>query len=357
MDVLEENDNFTISDEVIGPAIAVAIGIELILSLMTNGFVLTFTVCHLTTLKEPSFIYLNSLIAANLTMTISFMPFTLISASAGEWIFGITPEQKDATCQFVAFMFAYSVAVIAQHLPLISVDRFLLIVKPLIYKRIMRTWVAVLVVISMWLIAVVLVVAPFIGLGRYGYSPSVGTCLPIWIGETGFVIYFTIIGSFLFLIIIVTSVWTFCFTRKFIQRQRDNVMSSSTLALDDAGSHVYHSRIRNLIGIFGLLLVVYLVCFSPYVIISFVGFIIDFDNIPRPLFTFSFIFFLLNISASPLVQVYFRRDIKSVIDKIVNKFKGNCCRHRLITDNPSSTAATTATVTNTTTTTTSSIPD
>ena len=316
MDILTMNSNFTVSEDVNGPAIAVVIGVEIILAVTANLYILVYTLCKPKILKQPSSIFLTSLVVINLLLALVFLPFTLISNAAGEWIFGNDLNQKNGVCQFVGFSFAYPIGLTGLHLAVISVDRCLLIVKPLLYKRFMKTWTAIIIVIILWITAVLLSMTPLIGFGRYGFSSSVGTCLPIWVDEVGFVIYFTVIAAILFVVIIVTSVWTFCFTRHFIKRERDNQDNNHVIP---EVQHVYQSRIRNLLSIFGLLLLVYVICFSPYFLVSIVGFGVGFGNVPRPIFTTAFIFLLFITSANPLVQVFFRRDMKTVLCNVCKK--------------------------------------
>ena len=74
-------------------------------------------------------------------MTLLYMPFTIVASSAGEWIFGTTDYTRDILCQIHGFVLAYSVIVSGQTLAVISVDRFLYIVKSNVYFKIM-TWKA-----------------------------------------------------------------------------------------------------------------------------------------------------------------------------------------------------------------------
>uniref|UniRef100_A0A1X7TN64 G-protein coupled receptors family 1 profile domain-containing protein n=1 Tax=Amphimedon queenslandica TaxID=400682 RepID=A0A1X7TN64_AMPQE len=96
-----ENSDFTIADDINGPALAVVVGLEFLISLVINIGVLMATFAQPSSLKKPSTIFLSFLVGANLIMTLFFMPFTIISAAAGEWIFGSTYSQKTAVCTFV----------------------------------------------------------------------------------------------------------------------------------------------------------------------------------------------------------------------------------------------------------------
>lgn len=323
-----EFNNFTVSEDIYGPALAIAVGVEMILALVTNSFILLFTLCHPKSLKQPSIIFLTSLILANLLASVFFMPFTVITAATGEWIFGETQEEKEATCLFVGFMFAFSIGLSIHILALISFDRFLFIVKPLLYKRFMKTWVAVIMLVLVWIIAGIVDTTPFFGLGIYGFSISTASCVPIWVGQTDYVIYFSVYGFVLFNIIIITSLWTFCFTRYFIKNQRNN----NRMMDNDTQKHVYMRRLRNLISIFGTLLLANILSFSPYAVVSFIGYGVGFEAIPSPVFATVLVFLLLNNTASAIIQSYFRRDLKEAIISGLKKMKKCLCRlHKQVT--------------------------
>jgi len=107
--LFNESDTFFVSEDIIGSLLAAVIGIEMILAMIANSFIILYTVSHVKVLKQPSTIFLSSLAVANLLMSCLFMPFTIITAAAGEWIFGKTEEEKETTCQVVGFVFAYTV--------------------------------------------------------------------------------------------------------------------------------------------------------------------------------------------------------------------------------------------------------
>ena len=221
----EQNYNFTLSDEINGPLLAGALAVQMVGALIANAVVLIATICQWKSLKLPSTMFFTSLVIAHLVMAVLFMPFYMISAATGEWIFGRTTQQKTATCSFVGYMFWYSVIVIYMMLAAISFDRFLFIVKPHRYKQFMRPKAAVALIISIWVVAALLNSTPFFGLGRFGYT-SYGCCVPVWENQSGYFIYIFLLSLMIVCVIIVTSVWTYCFTREFIQEHSQLADSS-----------------------------------------------------------------------------------------------------------------------------------
>ena len=315
MDILKDNRNFTLGKGVNGPLLAVFVGIDLFLTFVINLFVLIFTFCHPRSLKQPSIIFLTNFLLVNLMMATLVMPCIIVTGIFGEWIFGETPEEKNATCQFFGFVLVYALQLIIMTLTVISVDRFYFIVKPLFYKRVMNTSVAVVVVTSVWIISCLMHIPPFLGLGEYKFLESLGTCGFLWIGQRDYVLYLCSFNSVFIIIIVVTTLWTFCFSRKFIQTIRQQ--HCTTDPERNTHEHIYMQRMKKLFGIFGVLLTVVIVTIVPGVIVAVIqGFMSD--ALPLSVFAVVFVLFLLNCVINPIVQSYFRKE--------VYEFIVHCCR-------------------------------
>ena len=113
----------------------------------------------------------------------------------------------------------------------------------------------------------------------------------------GSIIYVILLSVIIYGIILVTSIWTFCFVLCFHQ--------SVT-----AGESVYASRKKRLFGIFGSMLIVYIICFIPsflyFILDLFIEVSVDGDIVATTCFLFITI-------ANPIVQAYFRPEIKTVL--------------------------------------------
>ena len=310
MDILEDNRNFTLGEEINGPLLAVAVSIELILTLSINLFVLIFTLCHPKTLKQPSIIFFTNFLLINLLIGILIMSSSVITAISGEWEFGETLEEKNATCQFCGFIFGCTLQLIVLTLTVISVDRFLYIVKPLIYNRFMKTWVAVVVVVSLWIFSFLMQATPYLGLGQYIFLASIGTCGFLWVDQRDYLVCLSVFTSTCIMIIVATTLWTFFFSRKFIQTIRQQ--HCTTELERDIHEHIYMQRIKKLFGIFGVLLTVTILTTVPATITAIVQGILGYE-LPISIYTVIFVLFLLNCVINPIVQSYFRRDVYEFI--------------------------------------------
>ena len=294
--------NFTLNDDISGPVFATVLIVEMILSLIANGVVLSITLYQRKSLKQPSTIFFTSLILAHLVLNLLYLPFTIIALTAGEWIFGSTDEEKRGTCAFFdVFIYWWMVLVILFTLAAISFDRFLFIVKPHLHKRFMRPWVALTLTIAIWILSATVNIFFVFGfeIDFYIYFCS----LPISIshGVFGIITAFVTLG-----IIFITSFWTFCFTRWFFKDQ-------SVIA----GESVYASKKKRLFGIFGSMLLIYGICYVPGVLYLLLSLFIDAPLWFNIVTTICFLFITV---ANPVIQSYFRPEIKSV-------FVSHCPHH------------------------------
>ena len=235
----------------------------------------------------------------------------------GEWIFGQSVEQKYHICQFAAFMFWYSALLITVTLTVISLDRFLFIVKPLFYRRhiYMKPQIAVAVVIIVWIVCAILNTTPLYGLGVFRFGESHGFCIPGWDEQIGYVVYILLVFGILLSCIVVTSIWTCCSTHSYWSHaERRSRSRSRPNFYDESGINIYTARKRRVIGIFGALLLMNAICFVPsFILAAFSTFL----YIPSEVYAAVTVSGLFVVTVgNPVVQVLFRQDIKSALKKI-----------------------------------------
>ena len=297
MDELEDNDTFILNEDLNGPVLSALYALVMVAAFVTNLFVIVVTFYKSKSLKQSSTVFLTSLLLADLVVVVFVMPFSVISTASGEWIFGQSIEQKDGVCKFAGFMFWYGVLLVTVTLVLVSFDRFLSIVKPFIHKQYMKPHTAVIIIVIAWTICAILNTTPLYGFGRFTFASSHGTCIPAWAGEVPYLAFFVVIFLILIGSIVVTSIWTCCFTRRFLQQHQSGA------------SNIYVNKNRRLIGIFGSLLLVCALCFGPGLLTAIVTL---FVYVPYGYAISVFCFYFLAV-ANPLVQSCFRPDIKSIL--------------------------------------------
>lgn len=299
-----ENANFTLSDEINGPLLAGAVGIVTIVALLTNSFVLLLTLCHFKAWTQPSNIFLTNMLLSNLLISLFLMPLCVVTCAIGEWIFGGTVDQKLKTCQATAYVFLYNLIVETESLTLISLDRLFFIVKSMEYHKYMSTKKALLIVLLSWLLGAILSTPPFYGLGSFEFAESYGICVPGFEGQLGFSIYLFLILLGLGSTIVISSMWTFCYTRNFLRKRNSRKMARNS---------VYLSQKRKLIGLFGTLVVIHILCYSLMLSLAVVG---PFITISPQWYAAAFFMLLLMTNLSPLAQSYFRYEIRNFVHSL-----------------------------------------
>ena len=282
----------------------------MIIALVINLFITIFTLCNPKILKSPSIIFLTNFVVTNLFLVIAYMPSVVITGSAGEWILGYTPEQKNGTCQFMGFIYLYSYYIITFTLTLISIDRFLFIVKPHLHKRFMKTWVAVIMILAASFVSFIPCTLNTVGIGSYEFEIFTAACLPQWPRNVAYLTSALMLLFSCVTIIIVTTLWTFCFTRNFLKRTKDRTTATST---DRPGQNLYNCRIRRIIGMFSMILIATIITYAPLILIGILGLIIGFQKLQTSSGIIALTFFLSNTITNPLIQSYFRKDLNDYI--------------------------------------------
>ena len=319
MDIFHGNGNFTLSPDINGPLLSAVIALIMVTAFVANLFVICITSCYSKSWKQPSTIFLTNLLLADLVL-VTVMPFAVISNAYSEWIFGQSVEQKYQVCQFAAFMFWYSCLLITVTLTVISLDRFLFIVKPLFYRRhiYMKPQIAVTVVIIVWIVCAILNTTPLYGLGRFQFSVSDGFCLPLLDPNEQLVysIFMPLIFVILFGCMVVTSIWTCCSTHGYFTRASERSSNETEV------ENLYASKKREVIGIFGALLLMNSITFAPFLIVSILAI---FTYPPTVTWSIALVCGCLCTVENPLVQVLFRQDIKTFLNMLYLKIIAATC--------------------------------
>ena len=296
--------NFTATGSINGPVLAAVFAVEAVVGFIANVIVLSITLYQGKSFKQPSTIFFTSLILLDLLDVLAYLPMTTVATGAEEWIFGSTFEQRRVTCMFSGLISWFILHVTTAVLAAISLDKCLFIVKPYFYKRFMKPWVALTITIALWMIIALMFTLPLIAFeDYYYYGIYFGPC---YVGFLGNIINAIMFGLLLIFIItiIVTSVWTFCFTRRFINDQ-------SAIA----GESVYNSRKMKLFGIFGSMLLAYTLCYAPAVIVGFISFGVALPDEAYATITVAIHFVPI---VSPIIQAYFRPEITKTLVSFKN---------------------------------------
>ncbi len=157
---------------------------------------------------------------------------------------------------------------------------------------------------------------PIFGLGDYDWSYTTGGCFSfVFHDSRALTIVFMVYSVFLLIIILVTTLWTFLFTRGFLKRVLN---SNADTQFSDQEQSDYNRRVRSLVGIFGALLIVNVFSWISYVFIPVFYALIgdDVSIVPVEVDAVLFIFSLTNTVANPVIQINFRREMRHILVKM-----------------------------------------
>ncbi len=162
------------------------------------------------------------------------------------------------------------------------------------------------------------------GFGRYDWSKQVGSCLAKFIGYKNYVILQTIHAIILVSIIVFTSLWVFLFTRGFFKQRLKRQESVHSLKnFTTASKQRYAFQMKKVVGIFGALILLNFLSWIPFVIVSIIGVVVGFENMPSQLLCSTFVLLLFNNVSNPMIHIFFRKDMLDVFRKL-------CCKKKLV---------------------------
>ena len=297
----EGSINFTIEEIANGPVLAAFLSIEIVMAILVNSFIVIYTLLHPEPLKkQSSIVLLFGLAATNLLLGPTVLVFPAVTAGAGQWVFGETIAQKEAVCKFNGYLNMSTLLIRYDMLSLVSVDRFVFIVKPMIHKQYFKSKTTAVVMVTSWLMLAIISTIPFYTTGFFFQEPSyvcharVNTVLLIVL----LVVIVLVIG--------ITSIWTFLFTRKFLKKHYDKVKQN------EEQDHVYNKRVCKLFGLFSLMITTQVIALAIAMCKNIVDTIVGETSIELA----QCVIILgssLSIICTPAIQCYFRKDMWAAI--------------------------------------------
>ena len=296
--------------------LATALALILVIGILTNVFIIVYTFCHPKSLRNSSIILLLGSSFANVIQLVSLIPVHIVVTSAEEWVFGSTIEEKELACVIDAYFTGLSFRTVSYSLATISVDRFVFLVKPLMYKRYFKP-VPSAVALAVIVLLLAVHQAILIAFGRAVFNQGVLLCHPI----TPY-IYLILINMIItvapVITIAVTTVWTFISTHRFIRndhQQRVDAIGTQEEAIE-IENDLYTRQTKNLFRIFTLLLISQIISNLPLAIM-----ILSRDSDKLPSWYLYCAILLLNFGciSNPAIQCYFRKDLTDAIKKVYSK--------------------------------------
>ena len=154
------------------------------------------------------------------------------------------------------------------------------------------------------------------------WFPYLGGCIKVDLSRKNvWFIYTPLIFLIPSMIIVITTVSTFLFTRGFLRKNLKRHQRTLNEENFVAQKNIYSARIKNLIGIFGALLISNFLFLFPFVIVVAVTEAVGFYKIPKEVATAIFVLLLFNNVIHPGIQVFFRKDLTLILKKFFQKLQ------------------------------------
>ena len=305
------------------PYVATVVFIFFVVSFLWNLFIIVTYFVKYWLLKEPGNIFLLSLAFFDIFLTVSMTLLSFITEVRRAYIFGNDDITRCRVCDMLGFFFVFLVSGSLHLLAALSVDRFIHLARPLRYNKIMKRWIAVLMVVLITILSFIIAILPIAaGFGQYEFNIRFGACLPRLTGTSragiSNLFFFTfIIAEALIPIFIlaVTNVFTFRIIRKFLRR---NLRRRSTYRKreDLTGDQRKHQQQQNqLVKVFGALFIANVITWSLIIVIIFVVNGVSATLVPDELYIFGWLCYLTNPLFHPIIESFFVKDLRLVVHK------------------------------------------
>ena len=272
-------------------------------------------------LKEPGNVLLFNVSISDLLICVTTMVFTYVTAFGQEFVFGNNDISRCVLCKTSGFFLMFLVLVSLHLLSALSIDRFILLWKPLRYSQIMNRWKIGIVCLVIYIICFILAVLPLAGFGEIEFNSRFASCVPRFTPARNLFYVVLIVMEALIPIIIlaITNVWTFRIVSKFLKRNfRRRTIYQKGEAGDNSKDTVeeakYQQQQSQLVKVFGALFIANIVSYTPTIIVIFVFAILRiFENentIPAEIYIFGFVSFLMNPVLHPIIESLFVKDLR-----------------------------------------------
>ena len=326
-----------LSEKLVEARFAVA-GIELVFCLVAflwNVFIILAMLSRRRMLKEPSNIYLLSLSVSHFMLTVTILPITLNTLFTNEYNYGSSDYARCCVCNFSGIMLMVLTSVALHTLAALSVDRFIILLSPLKYRRYVNWWKALLVVLLIWFISFWIGIPPVMGFGKYQFNPILANCHPVWTGSDFNYVRFVIFESLIpITLLIVTNIWTvkiiYVFMKKRLRRRTNIRRHEGRRSIHEEG--LRHRRKQwILVRTYTALFVVYIISYTPIFIVAIISNFISLQPLswPLELIVFGWLCYFINPLLHPLIEAFFIKDIREILVKAkketCGRLKRLCC--------------------------------
>ena len=327
-DAVTDTEFWSLRESVVrgGPAIAFFESLIFCVAVGWNLFIVITYILKYKLLKEPANIFLFSLAITDILICVLVVPFTIVSAAAGEFLIGNNDIGRCIACSTQGFFYILFTILSIHLLAMLSIDRFILLSKPLTYRKYRKPHLAVASVIFVCIWCFLFSIPPAFGFGEWEFNRNFGLCLPRWspINNLYYMAVVILESLIPIILLLVMNIWTYKIISVFLKRKlvrRKSIRSRSQGGIDsDDISH--QQQQRQLVKVFGALFIANIITWTPTVIIFTSVIITGGDNIPDWTYIIGWLTYLTNPMIHPILEAFFIKELRTR----VNRAKSNVRR-------------------------------
>ena len=213
--------------------------------------------------------------------------FMLVSAvNYGKWVFG------DTFCQLNGFVASQFVASSTYSLQAISVDRYFIVVKQSLYRRVFTTRNQLLIIALIWCIPIPLAIGPVLGWSQYEFQT--GKCLCLYDYRTSISYSIAVV---LVTVLIPLFVMCLCYFQIFKQVRHHSNQVDTTVN-NTQNMNVQEVKITKTLFV---VIAAYVACFAPAAIANLIKIVIPTFEIPLWIDILSMILVFFNHANNPII--------------------------------------------------------
>ena len=290
-----------------------------VIAFVLNLFIIITMLVKYRMLREPANIYLLNLAVVDFLLTVTVViPFTIVTEVIGEFAFGSSDYTRCAVCDLSGVLLIVFNAASLHTIAALSFDRFLVFANPLTYKRHMTWPKAVLVVVLIWFISFWIGFPPILGFGQFTFNQAFANCHPEWTGDNFNYVRYVLFEQFIpIAILLLTNVWTYRFISKYLKKRlvrRTIIRKSEGQEKLNEEKRLYRKKQRYLVRTFTALLIVYVITWTPTIIIAVIANFVRMADILE-FAVFGWICYITNPVVHPIIETFFVKELREEVSK------------------------------------------
>ena len=273
------------------------------LAAFTGNMLVCIAVIRKARLRSPTYVLIFALALTDVTMSIVAMPLTTSVLVIGDWVYG------KETCEFQA-AFHLTLAVISlQLMVVISVNRYLCVIKPNLYRKLFTMKKTIVYTIDVSCLACAPTLSPiFYTRESYTFNPGKSSC--VFAMESNFVFALLMGLTFIALPFVVMS---YLYCRICIGvRSANRVFTHANN--NQLTIHVQEIKVTKTLG---AVLIGFSCCWLPILVIDQ----IDMNNgaslLPRQVYLFYLLSFYMSSAINPVLYALMNRAFRAEYKKII----------------------------------------